>query len=140
MYKNFVYNLNWIEVEYQNEIYRFNVDGSVEKEDVNAVTLIHNGTSKDIDVQSFKYMYGSILLIYMVDNYDIADEKPNMMCRITINAGGGSTEMVFYRVTNTKAYYTLNGEGKYYVKAKSVFTFLDKYQRVLNGEILTRDD
>jgi len=140
LYKNFVYNLNWIEVEYQNEIYRFNVDGSVEKEDVNAVTLIHNGTSKDIDVQTFKFMYSSILLIYMVDNYDIADEKPNMMCRITINAGGGSTEMIFYRVTNTKAYYTLNGEGKYYVKAKSVFDFLNKYQRVLNGEILTRDD
>ena len=140
LYKNFVYNLDWIEVEYQNEIYRFNVNGSAEKEDVESVTLVHDGKSQDIDVPSFKYMYSSILMIYMVDNYDIADENPNMMCRITIHAGGGSTEMIFYRVTNTKAYYTLNGEGKYYVKATSVFEFLNKYQRVKNGEILTRDD
>lgn len=140
LYKNFVYNLDWIEVEYQNEIYRFNVNGNVEKEDVEGVTLVHNGSSKDIDIMSFKYMYSSILSIYMVDNYEIADEDPNMLCRITINAGGGSTEMIFYRVTNTKAFYTLNGEGKYYVKVDSIFNFLNKYQRVLNGEILTRDD
>jgi hypothetical protein len=140
LYKNFVYNLDWIEVEYKNEIYRFNVDGSAEKEEVSAVTLVHNGTSKDIDVQSFKFMYSSILMIYMVDNYDIADENPNMMCRITIHASGGSTEMIFYRVTNTKAYYTLNGEGKYYVKATSVFDFLNKYEKILSGQILTRYD
>jgi hypothetical protein len=76
----------------------------------------------------------------MVDNYDIADEDPNMMCRITIHAGGGSTEMIFYRVTNTKAFYTLNGEGKYYVKANTVFDFLTKYQKVLSGQTLLRDE
>jgi hypothetical protein len=140
LYKNFVYNLDWIEVEYQNEIYRFNVDGSAEKEDVNSVTLVHEGTTKDIDVQTFKFLYSSILNIYMVDNYDIADEDPNMMCRITIHAGGGSTEMIFYRVTNTKAFYTLNGEGKYYVKANTVFDFLTKYQKVLSGQTLLRDE
>ena len=62
------------------------------------------------------------------------------MCRITIHASGGSTEMIFYRVTNTKAYYTLNGEGKYYVKATSVFDFLSKYEKILAGQILTRYD
>jgi len=140
LYKNFFYNLDWIEVEYNGEIYRFNVDGNPEEEDINSVTLVHNGTSKDIDTMSFKYMYSSILEIYMVDNYDIADENPNMMCRITIHATGGSTEMKFYRVTNTKAFYTLNGEGKYYVKAASIFNFLEKYQMILDGKIITRDD
>jgi len=48
--------------------------------------------------------------------------------------------MKFYRVTNTKAFYTLNGEGKYYVKAASIFNFLEKYQMILDGKIITRDD
>jgi hypothetical protein len=141
LYKNYFYNLDWIEVEYKGEIRRFNIEASKEKEEISAVTLIHNGTSTPVDVQSFKYLYSSILEIYMVDNYDIANEEPNMMCRIKIRASGSTTEMKFYRVTNTKAYYTLNNdEGKYYVKVNSIFSFTKKFEKILAGEILTRYD
>ncbi len=140
LYKNYVYNVDWLEVESNGEIYRFNVDASEEDEEVYAVTLVHNGSSQSIEPMNFKLMYSSVLLIYMVDNYEIANEEPQMMCRITIHARGGSTEMIFYRVTNTKAYYTLNGEGKHYVKVSTVFNFLSKYNRVINGETLSRDD
>ncbi len=141
LYKNFVYNLDWIEVDYRNEVYRFNVDGSREDEDVKGVKLIcPDGTTKDIDIQTFKFLYAAIINIYMVDNYDIADENPSEICKIKLHAGGGLTEMVFFRVTNTKAYYTLNGEGKYYVKFESVHNFLEKYLRVLDGDLLTKDD
>lgn len=95
--------------------------------------------NKNYDVKSFKYLYQSIIGIDMQDEYvPSEDENPEEYFRFKIFTETNSPEIVFYRVSASKCYFTVNGEGGYYCLVEEVNEARDRLFAFLDGEILTK--
>jgi hypothetical protein len=53
------------------------------------------------------------------------------MLRINLVSETKTDEIVFYRVTSTKAYYTIDGAGGYYTLTYEVSQLLDKLEEII---------
>lgn len=124
-------------VSFDGKDYRFDITLDENGGDVDSVGY----QGKSLDVKSFKYLYQSILSIYMQDEYVPSEsDKPEEYLRIKISTETNSPELVFYRVSSSKCYFTINGEGSYYALSESVKHVRDNLLRYISGEIITRDD
>ena len=120
---------------FDGQDYEFILTGTEDGKDIADVS--YNG--KSFDVKSFKYLYQSVLSVYMQDQYTPAEgETANEYLRIKIRSETRSPELVFYRVSATKCYFTVDGEGSYYALVKNVNTVRDNVLRYIDGEIITR--
>ncbi len=94
---------------------------------------------KSYDVKSFKYLYQSMLGIYMQDAYTPTEgENPVEYLRIKIHTETNSPEIVFYRVSSSKCYFTIDGQGSYYALVEDVNEAREKLVAYVNGEIITK--
>ena len=121
-------------VSFDGVDYKFILTADEDKSDI--IDVSYNG--KSFDVRSFKYLYQSILSIYLQDTYvPEPGEKPEEYLRIKVNSETRSPEIVFYRVSSTKCYFTIDGEGSYYALASKVNVVRDKVLKYIDGEIIT---
>ncbi len=83
--------------------------------------VVHNGKKYE-DLQSFKFLYQTILSIQMHDEYVPSEgsDEPTEYLRIKIHSESSSPEFVFYRVSATRCYFTVDGEGSYYALVEDV--------------------
>lgn len=94
---------------------------------------------KNYDVTSFKYLYQSIIGIYMQDEYiPVEGETPEEYLRIKVHTETNSPEIVFYRVSSSKCYFTIDGQGSYYALVEDVNEAREKLFAYVNGEIVTK--
>ena len=94
---------------------------------------------KSYDVKSFKYLYQSIISIYLQDAYVPGeDEKGEEYFRVKIHTETNSPEIVFYRVSSSKCYFTVDGQGGYYCLVEDVKDARDNLFKYINGEIITK--
>ncbi len=96
---------------------------------------------KALDVQSFRYLYQTVLGVTMHDEYvpqegELAEE----WLRIEIDASSEDVELVFYRVSNAKCYFTVNGNGGYYCLSEDVRKVITNLGTYVNGGKLTLYD
>lgn len=100
-------------------------------------SVIYNDQS--YDVRSFKYLYQSMLSIYMQDEYVPAEGDTNQeYLRIKIYSETNSPEIVFYRDTSTKCHFTVDGEGSYYALVEDVNEVRTKLIKYISGEIIEK--
>lgn len=98
----------------------------------------YNGES--YDVQSFKYLYEQLLKIYMQDSFTPEEgEEYEEYFAIKVVSETETFEIVFYSVSATKCYYTVDGEGSYYVFVQDINKAIDKLNAYISGEILGPD-
>ncbi len=96
---------------------------------------------KDFDVTSFRYLYQTILSVQMQDEYKPSqDELAEEWLRIEIKALTDDLELVFYRVSNAKCYFTVNGSGGYYCLSEDVRKVITNLNTYINGGKLTLYD
>ncbi len=94
---------------------------------------------KNYDVKSFKYLYQSIIGIYLKDEYVPSEgETPEEYFRVKIHTETNSPEIVFYRVSSSKCYFTVDGQGSYYCLVEDVKLARDNLFKYINGEIITK--
>ena len=94
---------------------------------------------KNYDVKSFKYLYQSIISIYLQDAYVPGeDEKGEEFLRVKFHTETYSPEIVFYRVSSSKCYFTIDGQGGYYCLVEDVIEAREKLSKYVNGEIITK--
>ena len=94
---------------------------------------------KNYDVTSFKYLYQSIISIYLHDEYiPNENEKSEEYLRVKVYTETYSPEIVFYRVSSSKCYFTIDGQGGYYCLVEDVKEARDNLFKYINGEIITR--
>ncbi len=93
---------------------------------------------KDMDATSFKYIYKSILSIYMQDEYVLQEgETGEEYLRLKYTTATDTTEIVFYRVSSTKCYFTVDGQGSYYALVEQAKTVREKVLDYVSGGIIT---
>lgn len=93
---------------------------------------------KTVDTKNFRYLYVSLIGITLKGEYSAADDPPAEILRVKIDGDTKSPEIVFYRVSATKAYYTVDGQGKYYVLVDRVNTVKRNVGLLLAGESVPR--
>lgn len=94
---------------------------------------------KSYDVKSFKYLYQSIISIYLHDKYvPNENESSEEYLRVKIHTETYSPEIVFYRVSSSKCYFTIDGQGGYYCLVDDVKEARNRLFKYINGEIITK--
>lgn len=93
---------------------------------------------KDVDLPSFRYTYVSLISMTIKGEYSPGDGEPAEVLRVKVDGASKSPEMVFYRVTTSKAYYTIDGQGKYYVLLDTVNTVKYNVQLLSEGKTVSR--
>ena len=58
--------------------------------------------------------------------------------RIKVHTETNSPEIVFYRVSSSKCYFTIDGEGSYYALVEDVNEAREKLFAYVNGEKITK--
>ncbi len=121
----------------------FTVDGKKYEFDL---TLNSEGDVGDVsyngesyDVMSFKYLYQSVLRISMKDEYvPEVGETAEEYFRIKIYTETNSPEIVFYRVSASRCYFTVDGQGSYYALFTDVDEARENLFKYLDGETIRR--
>lgn len=133
LFSIFVAEIDKMDITADGKTYEFDLSAT----DSNLTGVKLDG--KDYDVTSFKYLYQSIISIQMRDAYvPTEDETPEEYFRFKIHTETNSPEIVFYRVSSSKCYFTIDGEGGYYVLVEDVNEARDRLFAYLDGEILTK--
>ncbi len=101
-----------------------------ENEKLEKVT--YNG--KEVDLPNFRQLYVSIIRVNLKGEYEEEEGSATEMLRIKVQSPSKSPEIVFYRVTTSKAYYTIDGEGKYYVLVDEVNTIKNNVNLLISGK------
>lgn len=130
----FVYEIQQMTITYDGTDYVFDV-----KAEGNKLTSVRWG-STELDEQSFRYLYLSIVQLNMRDTYTpVEGETPTEYLRVRIKTTSDEKEFVFYRVSPSRAYYTINGDsGKYYCLFNSLRNVTNKLEQFINGEQVGR--
>ncbi len=92
-------------------------------------------------VKNFRQWYRLLISINMEDyaeETDIGVMDPMGTFRITFD-NGEVREFSFYSYSTRRAFYTINGEGEFYVLKKSVEKVLENAIRVINGDSVNAD-
>lgn len=102
--------------------------------DSNLTEVIYDG-KKIEDVQSFKYLYQTILSIQMHDEYIPSEgaDEPTEYLRIKVHTESHSPEFVFYRVSATRCYFTVDGSGSYYALIEDVDDVIEDALTFVSG-------
>lgn len=97
-----------------------------------AQTATCNGV--EVDMDKFRQFYVSVINVSRTGEFDPGDENGSEMLRINLVSETKSDEIIFYRVTSTKAYYTIDGAGGYYTLTYEVSAVRDQLKALLAGE------
>ncbi len=135
LFSTYLVDISEITVTAEGEAHTFNmvVDANDDITDV-----IYKGQS--YDVQSFRYLYEQLISIYMQDEYTPeGDESGKEYFSIKVVSETESFEIVFYQISATKCYYTVDGEGSYYVYVQDINKAIDKLNVYISGGTLGSD-
>lgn len=146
--------LEWDLMEYMDrsmvEMYIYEIqDITLQVESGEEYTFRVNATGQDIDsvmwgdksmdVESFRYMYLSVVQLNARGEYIAAEgDNPEEFMRIRIKTTTDEKEFVFYRVSSSRAYYTINGSGSYYCRVSDLRNVASKLEQFVAGEKVER--
>ncbi|MBR6507091.1 MAG: DUF4340 domain-containing protein [Clostridia bacterium] len=122
----YIDDVNEIKFTYGGESYNF-VIGKDEAGIAQSATC--NG--KEIDMNAFRQFYIKVINVSREGEYKQGDETGSEMLRINLVSETKSDEIIFYRVTSSKAYYTIDGAGGYYTLTYEVSQLLDKLEEII---------
>ena len=133
LFSIFVAEIDKMEISADGKSYEF--DLTAKDSNLTGVSL----DGKEMDVKSFKYLYQSIISIQMRDAYVAGeDESAEEYFRFKIHTETNSPEIVFYRVSSSKCYFTIDGQGGYYVLVEDVNEARERLFAYIDGEIITK--
>ncbi|MDD4163683.1 MAG: DUF4340 domain-containing protein [Eubacteriales bacterium] len=125
----YINNIDTLTLSFDNKDYIF----VLEKDD-NGELFRVTCDGKGVDLKNFRYLYISILRIGLKDEYVSTGEKATEIFKVKIESTSKSPEIIFYRVTTSKVYYTIDGVGKNYVLIDSINTIKNNVILLLAGK------
>lgn len=129
----YVYDITELQLSYEGKEYTILV--TADGQTLQSVRC--NG--EELDERNFRYLYLSIVQLNLKDGYTPgADDRPEEYMRISVKSKTDRREYVFYRVSSSKAYYTVNGEGRYYCLVSALRNVMKKTDLFVAGEVVER--
>ncbi len=132
LFSHSVYDLSKVEILSPAVNACFEV--SVNQEKAQIVSVKDAVSQKEVSVDLFKQMYRGFLYFSNQGEAEKGEAtEPSLTVCITV-CDGSVWEFVFYDLTDRKSYYTVNGEGGYYVNRDNVKALITYAQNVLEGK------
>lgn len=129
----YVYDLTEMKISYEGKEYTIGI--TADGKTVQSVRC--NG--EELDEKNFRYLYLSIVQLNMKNSYTPEPgEKPEEYMKISVRSKTDKRDYNFYRVSSTKAYYTINGEGRYYCLVSALRNVMKKTDLFVAGEEVDR--
>ncbi len=98
-----------------------------------------NAVLDEDDVKNFRQLYKTFLSIKM-ENYSESTSTGNLLLNLKFTTDDGKLyDFKFYPYTTRRCYYTINGEGEFYVLRDIVEKAISDTIRFLSGEIIDSD-
>lgn len=124
----YIDDVDAIDVSFNGNDYRFDLV----KEEGTLSSVTCNGNP--VDLRNFRYLYVSIINVTLEGKYTGEDAETSEMLRIKVHSETKTDEIVFYRVSSTKAYYTIDGTGQYYTLVYDIMKIENNLALLLAGE------
>ncbi len=129
----YIYEIEDMTIAMGDQEYTFRVNTT--GQDINSVMW----GDKSMDVESFRYVYLSVVQLNAMGEYTPAEgDNPEEYMRIRIKTTTDEKEFVFYRVSSSRAYYTINGTGSYYCRVSDLRNVASKLEQFIAGEKVGR--
>ncbi len=126
-------NVSSMEFSYEDTYAKFSLQG--EKDNLKVTSS--NGVKVDTD--NFRQLYKAVLFTTM-DGYASKPEEADEILTLNIVLRDGNEyKYVFYGMTARKAYYSLNGNGEFYINRDYVKQMMTACTDILNGKTVTVD-
>ena len=133
MVEMYIYEIREITFQTMEETYSFRVNAT--GQEINSVMW----GDKSMDIESFRYTYLSVVQLNARGEYIPAEgDKPEEYLRIKIKTTTDEKEFVFYRVSSSRAYYTINGSGMYYCRVSDLRNVEKKLAQFVAGDKVER--
>lgn len=120
-----------IEITTPNETYLLRL--FADEDDVQSVTATFGGKTIELNVKEFKIYYRNLLYGNLYDSTDLSDDQHKAITdksenfqysyRIKTKVNNLDNTYAFYRLSETKSYLTIDGDGEFFVLS----SFVDKY-------------
>lgn len=94
---------------------------------------------KDYGIEAFRKYYLTMLRMSIVDYSDAPSEETKPILSYVVEGEMGKLEYKFYRIATRRCYFTINGQGEFYINYDLVKRLIDQTYMIENGEILTDD-
>ena len=129
----FVYDIRNMSITTGGKTY--SIDVEAKGKELTKVTL--DGSERD--EKNFRYLYLSVVQLNMKSEYVPSEtDRPEEYMRIRIRSTSDDKEYVFYRVSSSRAYYTVNGEGSYYCLVSALRNVSQKLELFVAGEEVSK--
>lgn len=128
----YIDTIDTLTLSFKNKDYVFNL---IKGDDGKLAKVTYEG--KEMDLPNFRRLYVSILSIYIHGEYGEVENTPTEVMIIDIKGTSANQEIRFYRVTTSKAYYTVNGEGRYYVLVENINRIQKNVLQLIEGKEVT---
>ena len=133
MVEMYIYEIKELTIQIGEDEYTFRVNAT--GQEINSVMW----GDKSMDIESFRYTYLSVVQLNARGEYIPADgDNPEEYMRIKIKTTTDEKEFVFYRVSSSRAYYTVNGTGTYYCRVSDLRNVATKLEQFIAGEKVGR--
>ena len=103
------------------------------------LTVKNQQSGAEIDTQNFRQFY-RVLLMTGMEGYADSKSTDDWMLSFTVETTGGKIyEYKFYRISTRRCYYTVNGEGEFYVNVDAVEKILSDAAKLAEGTEINAD-
>ncbi len=136
-----ILNVDKISFESAKGTYTFKLTGDAER--VNGVSEI--GSGYDGGIENFRNLWKSMLMLTHDGYFDLGDAEKdflvnsadNKMLTISMLTHAGRTrEISFYRYTDRRVFYTIDGVGEFYLPITMVEKVIADVERFMSGETI----
>lgn len=129
----YVYDIEQMEITCNGQTYVFDI-----KTEGKNITSVRWGDT-ELNETNFRYMYLSIVQLNMKDAYvPMEGDEPTEYLHVRIKTTSDEKDLMFYRVSSSRVYYTINGSGSYYCLLSSVRNVVNKVELFVSGEEVPR--
>lgn len=129
LFSMYINSIDTLTLTFDGKDYRF----VLEKDDAGELTRV-TIDGQEVDLQNFRYLYISILQVDLKDEYTADSNTGEEILKLKIESSSKSPEIIFYRVTTSKVYYTIDGSGQNYVLIDSLNTIKRNLKLLIAGE------
>lgn len=147
-----IYQTNILEVtdmEFKSAAYNLDVHFNLIHDKDGNLTVVEEGTNHKPVVKNFRQLYKSLLSVNMEGYSPLSEEQEaelmadenNLQMSWTITLKNGKQLVYkFYVYSDRRAFYTINGNGEFYVLRTSVNKVAEDVIRVMKDETVNSED
>lgn len=122
-------NLKSIEVATRKSSETFLLEGKAQE-----LTVTKASDGERVDTKTFRQFYIDVLLVTMTGKADSVNTENEVLSYTFTTRDGRTFEYKFYDISTTKVFYTVDGNGEFYVNRDSVNKVIGDFEMLLDGE------